>query len=531
MGEKTRKKLIAVSICAVLFVSALIIVLVVVLSPNTQASTVPSTHDELRVQAFLLQSDGTDTNADKLEVDANNTSTWGGCFEFQAGVLRNIGKLTYSGGNLISIANLSAGLHGNLVLTGCADLQTVAVSANPLLTSVDVSGCLDLRSLRIEDTGITSVNLTDNTGLTILDIGKTGVSSLDISNNLSLTYLRVSDSALTALDVSAHSSLVSLYASHTSISEISVENNLLLQNLNVSNTNITSIDVSKNAALLTLSVSNVTIGALDVSENPLLRNLICNNTGITELNLINNTSIVSLAFTYTSGFILTNPGPRLGEGFEGWYSEQTEGVKVTFAPGYYIVYARWDIMKYLIVYKNAFSPPLGNPLFYVFGVGVPSFDNPARIGYTFKGWYDDEFDDTNQITQITVDDDEDKELWAHWIANKYAIIYKGVIPNSASLPVEFTYGVVFTLPILERKDYIFDGWYTEEIGGTKVNQITAGVLGSQTLWARWSPVEPEQVDFPWEFTLIFLGALLLFILLVLLLIRNSERPQKGKTGL
>lgn len=73
---------------------------------------------------------------------------------------------------------------------------------------------------------------------------------------------------------------------------------------------------------------------------------------------------------------------------------------------------------------------------------------------------------------------------------KYNIDYKlhgGVLPTGAA--TEYTEGEGLALPKPTRTGYTFDGWYTEEVGGTKVDSITATDTGNKTLHAHWTANE------------------------------------------
>ena len=60
----------------------------------------------------------------------------------------------------------------------------------------------------------------------------------------------------------------------------------------------------------------------------------------------------------------------------------------------------------------------------------------------------------------------------------------GVTEVSAN---EYLYGDIYeNLPVPVREGYVFDGWYTEELEGTKIiegNKVD--IVGEQTLYARW----------------------------------------------
>ena len=128
----------------------------------------------------------------------------------------------------------------------------------------------------------------------------------------------------------------------------------------------------------------------------------------------------------------------------------------------------------------------GNVTGYTYGVSATLPTDVTRIGYTFKGWYDNENLTGNPVTAISNTETGNKEYWAKWEANTYTVTF---YPNGGSVnPVAATTdssGKLFSLPTPTRGgNYRFDGWYTEQTGGIKVtlNQV---YTADTTLYAYW----------------------------------------------
>lgn len=113
---------------------------------------------------------------------------------------------------------------------------------------------------------------------------------------------------------------------------------------------------------------------------------------------------------------------------------------------------------------------------------------PNRTGYTFGGWYKDkactvqwDFDEETVTEDIT--------LYAGWTANTYTVTYDygGATGGTDTVQKEVTYGGSYgALPVPEKTDLVFDGWYTERAGGIKVTETTSVAAASDhTLYARW----------------------------------------------
>lgn len=106
---------------------------------------------------------------------------------------------------------------------------------------------------------------------------------------------------------------------------------------------------------------------------------------------------------------------------------------------------------------------------------------PNRTGYSFDGWYTKEIGGTKVTETTTVGTNPPATLYAHWTAKKYLVIFdaNGGRINTASGQVKtktdtVTYGSkYYSLPTPTRTGgYNFDGWYTDQTNGTKVESDT-----------------------------------------------------------
>lgn len=149
---------------------------------------------------------------------------------------------------------------------------------------------------------ITSIDLSNNTKLEHLDLGKNKLTSLDLTNNPNLTYLEVWLNELTSLDLTHNPKLEMLSAGFNQLSEIDVSQNPNLINLQVFRNQITNIDLSQNSMLEYVYVHNGydssidypynnTLTSLDISNNPNIKVLYISETDITSINLSNNPNL------------------------------------------------------------------------------------------------------------------------------------------------------------------------------------------------------------------------------------------------
>lgn len=87
------------------------------------------------------------------------------------------------------------------------------------------------------------------------------------------------------IDVTTNVNLESLSLADTQVSSLDVSKNPKLESLTFSRTKITNPDVTKNPALKGLSCSGLGLASLDVSKNPLLTHLNCTGNKFTTLDL------------------------------------------------------------------------------------------------------------------------------------------------------------------------------------------------------------------------------------------------------
>ncbi|MFD2942580.1 T9SS type A sorting domain-containing protein [Flavobacterium notoginsengisoli] len=167
---------------------------------------------------------------------------------------------------------------------------------------------------------LTNRNISDLTGIEAFASLKTlyvrinNLTTLDVSKNKALEVLDCERNKLTSLDVSNNPLLTSLSIAGNSISILNVENNTALKALNISKYasgtsgslfgNFTSINLSKNTALESFECQQNIIEQLDLSNNLLLKELNCSQNQIKSLDLsshkalttvkVNNNKLVSL---------------------------------------------------------------------------------------------------------------------------------------------------------------------------------------------------------------------------------------------
>lgn len=126
------------------------------------------------------------------------------------------------------------------------------------------------------------------------------------------------------------------------------------------------------------------------------------------------------------------------------------------------------------------------------------YKEDPTVGYTFDGWYKDaacsnkKTSDADFVEEVTATTTEktDLEYWACWKPNTYVVSFNshgGTSKGNTTVTYDATYGASTNWPTdPTRTNCTFDGWYTEETGGTKVEaSTTVKITSAQTLHAHW----------------------------------------------
>ena len=175
------------------------------------------------------------------------------------------------------------GVYNNYVYTeNIKDVTSLDISNQDI---VDFTGLQGFESL-------TSLNVSENSNATIIDI----------SNNTNLTNLLCRNMALTSLDISNLNDLEYVSAYQNNIDTLILGNNTSLKNLSCTGNNIRGLDLSSCTSLTDLNINTNNIQSIDLSNNTLLENLYIRDNPITSIDLSNNTN---LEYLFARGTMLT----------------------------------------------------------------------------------------------------------------------------------------------------------------------------------------------------------------------------------
>lgn len=187
---------------------------------------------------------------------------------------------------------------------------------------------------------------------------------------------------------------------------------------------------------------------------------------------------------------------RDGYSFLGWFSDATGGEQIipdTIVTINYVetLYAHWsDIESYTINFNSG----LGSACESITAVYGAELDMPVptRFGYSFTGWYYDEYC-TQPASYTTMPDlgetGASVTLYAGWTERVYDVTLD---PGENGVVADTSYTVTFgsaygVLPTPTKDGHTFLGWFTQPEGG---EQITSAVLVEtdveHTLYAQYS---------------------------------------------
>ena len=188
--------------------------------------------------------------------------------------------------------------------------------------------------------------------------------------------------------------------------------------------------------------------------------------------------------TYSIGKPYGNlPTPvKEGYNFVGWYDNSEGGNLITndtrANATILTLYARWEIKQYTVRFLDWDDSELKTEKVN-HGSPATAPNNPTRTGYTFSAW-DKEF--TNIV--------EDTDIKATYTINSYTLTFNAnggnVEPQSKQINYNEKYG---QLPIPNKENKNFIGWFTELDAGTKVDENTLIIADNVTIYAHWEDIQ------------------------------------------
>ena len=187
----------------------------------------------------------------------------------------------------------------------------------------------------------------------------------------------------------------------------------------------------------------------------------------------------SKSVTYASTYGDLPVPTREGYSFDGWFTAQNDGTKVTGNDTVTItadqtLYAHWKPGAYTITFETDGGSAI-DPITQDYGAKITAPAAPTKTGYTFNGW-NPAIPETMPARNVTVK--------AKWTANQYTITFE-TDGGSACADITVTFGQTYgTLPTPEKAGYTFAGWYAGETPVTAETMVE--ITANQTLTAHWN---------------------------------------------
>ncbi len=208
------------------------------------------------------------------------------------------GEIQVSEALAVSTLNLNnANISNTEGLQAFTNLINLVITNNPI-TSINLSGNINLETLNCNNNDLLSLDLSSNPNLITVFAITNHLAFIDVSNNPAIETLWVGDNSdMLSLDVSSCSSLVELRCSGNAISSLDLTNNPLLEVLWCEFNQISSLDITNNPNLTFLECGFNNLIELDITNNILLEDLRCYNNLLVTLDCSFNTNLTSLYIT------------------------------------------------------------------------------------------------------------------------------------------------------------------------------------------------------------------------------------------
>ena len=147
-------------------------------------------------------------------------------------------------------------MNGSLMDIDLADnypnLQTLRLSGNTYLESVDLTSMPLLETISLSRTAVKDINISKNPNLTTIDVSHTGISKINMSSCRDLMSISATGCPISKLDVRGLKNLKYIYVDSTNISRLDLSDKMFVRNVNVRNTNIEFLDMHNGIGYNTL---------------------------------------------------------------------------------------------------------------------------------------------------------------------------------------------------------------------------------------------------------------------------------------
>ena len=212
----------------------------------------------------------------------------------------------------------------------------------------------------------------------------------------------------------------------------------------------------------------------------------------------------SIPISYNSMYYLPTPSYDDSHFFAGWYTSENAGTRWADQGIYNVqgdtdLYAHWTDTGYTINLDYNGGAADGGITEFKIGDGMtyPELPTPTKENYFFSGWYNGN-KRINLGSTFNASTDS-RTITAHWTDVKVTVhlmfnggSYQGETIKTIQVPENSIYPLDMPTPI--RSGYIFQGYWTDSISGTRVNPGDLLITNSNhTLYAHWD-IDSSSVD-------------------------------------
>ncbi len=201
-----------------------------------------------------------------------------------------------------------ASTEGLQFLTALTELRL----RNNALTSIDVSAntslrVLDLGSDNSDGNRLASVDLSRNSLLIDLDLSNNQLDDIDITANAVLENLNISRNTIRTIDLSGNTALIGFLAANNDLSSPNLSALVNLERLDLSFNNFSSLDLTANTALTSLVIEGIdALTNVDISQNTQLTELSLNASSVATVDMANNTALRDVSLTNVGELMALN---------------------------------------------------------------------------------------------------------------------------------------------------------------------------------------------------------------------------------
>lgn len=202
----------------------------------------------------------------------------------------------------------------------------------------------------------------------------------------------------------------------------------------------------------------------------------------------------TLAQMFTQRYIQLAPSPtRTGYDFQGW-KDSIDG-RLYVGNGEFseargaAMTAQWKAKTMTVAFNANGGAVSQSQKSVTYGGTYGALPTPTRTGYQFEGWTSGPTGGQVFYAHTKVTETENHTLYAYWTVKVPTVTFNAGGGSVSQTSKRAVYGDPYgALPTPTRTGYTFDGWYTAQTGGNKVESTTKVANGdNHTLYARWTP--------------------------------------------